>query len=1156
MVSVKVILCILLISFKVVVACSYTESKSPQKGFLKSVHSRYGRYSKCRILYNVNSSATFQLKLLTSGDINPNPGPTEEKSARIHHVPRLPTGERIVYDKSFLLQCNPAWKHLQPETLHLDLNKIIHRTNKNRGKVSGETWSNIKELGIQISLRGKRGGQRFRTRMKEKLPSQIPTIITLERRQAHPVPVCRNYDNLKSLVKCEKSVISSSNVNVCLWNAHSIRNKTTHLVEFIVGNDIDVMVLTESWLNSEDDVIVGECTPPGYTLLNAPRDSTNRGGGIAVVFKIPLNLLVKQVHNSAHYSTFEYLHVTDRSGSIHFVIVYRPPPSVSNGYTVQKFLEEFDVLVQEISASPGKLMLLGDFNLHWENPLKTDVQHVMNTTNGAGLVQQVQGSTHILGHTLDLVFCREECMLNHFCIHDNHISDHHMICFTLEAPKPSHMYNTVTLRNYRKLDKDKFANSLKELVSSKPDNVNSDLLFEFYTSGTKELIDVYAPSESKTKLVKPRMPWLNESTLLARQERRRMERKWRKTRLDSDRRLFIKANAHVCDVIQSAKEEYFKEKLRTSTVKDVFAIIQFLLNRKTDHLPTHFSAQLLSSQFSSFFVEKIEKIREEIDLSHPIPNMQFEDKVNEGISLFETFELVTPADLSKVIMSCSNATCRLDPIPTWLLKDNVEHLLPLLTDIVNTSLSTGVFPKEAHSAIIKPTLKSTTLNKNELKSYRPVSNLSFVGKLTEKVACNQLNKHMESNCLFDSFQSAYRPKHSVESALIRVKNDIMFDLNSDRVVLMVLLDLSAAFDTIDHDIFVSRLSSRIGVRSVALSWFKSYLSGWSSQVDILGKLSSPKISDFGLPQGSVVGPVAYSIYTLPVGDIARHHSVNYHLYADDTQLYVSFDPKIPGDLENALDKLQRCVSDIRNWMMVNKLKLNDAKTEFFIASSPHNYKKLPNLQLEVGDMKIDPSEVIRNLGVLFDRHMTMSNHISSVCRTVTHHLRNITRIRRFIDKPTSNHAIRSLILSRLDYCNGLLSSIPNTQLARLQRLQNWAARLVFLVRRDTPPDPLLCNLHWLPVKQRIIFKLLLFVYKSLNNYAPQYLLDCLKIYVPGKRTRSSQDPLKLTYPTKRKLTGDRTFTVTSSIEWNKLPLSLRQSPSVETFKKSLKTYLF
>ena len=151
---------------------------------------------------------------------------------------------------------------------------------------------------------------------------------------------------------------------------------------------------------------------------------------------------------------------------------------------------------------------------------------------------------------------------------------------------------------------------------------------------------------------------------------------------------------------------------------------------------------------------------------------------------------------------------------------------------------------------------------------------------------------------------------------------------------MVLLDLSAAFDTIDHDIFVSRLSSRIGDRSVALSWFKSYLSGWSSKVDISGELSSPKTSDCGLPQGSVVGPTCYSIYTLPVGDIARHHSISYHLYADDTQLYVSFDPKIPGDLENAIDKLQRCIFDIRQWMTVNKLKLNDAKTYFFYSYIP------------------------------------------------------------------------------------------------------------------------------------------------------------------------------------------------------------------------------
>ena len=343
--SVKVILCILLISVKVSMVCPCIEDKGQRSESSKYVH---GKYSKCRILYNVNSSATFQLRLLTSGDINPNPGATDEQSARSHRVLRQPVNERTVYDKSFLLQCNPAWKHLQPEKLHLDLNKIVSRTSKNRGRVSGETWKNIKELGIQIPLRGKRGGKRTPT--EGKLSSQIPVIVTSERRQGHPVHVRINYDNLKSLVQCNNSVASGSKVNVCLWNAHSIRNKTTHLVEFIFGNDIDVMVLTESWLNSEDDVIIGECTPPGYTVLIKPRNSTNRGGGIAVVFKTPLNLVVKQLDTSAHYSTFECLHVVDKSGSIHFVVVYRPPPSAANGYTVQKFLEEFDELVYEISA--------------------------------------------------------------------------------------------------------------------------------------------------------------------------------------------------------------------------------------------------------------------------------------------------------------------------------------------------------------------------------------------------------------------------------------------------------------------------------------------------------------------------------------------------------------------------------------------------------------------------------------------------------------------------------------------------------------------------------------------------------------------------------------------------------------------------------------
>ena len=144
--------------------------------------------------------------------------------------------------------------------------------------------------------------------------------------------------------------------------------------------------------------------------------------------------------------------------------------------------------------------------------------------------------------------------------------------------------------------------------------------------------------------------------------------------------------------------------------------------------------------------------------------------------------------------------------------------------------------------------------------------------------------------------------------------------------------------------------------------------------------------------------------------------------------------------------------------------------------------------------------------------------------------------------------MRSLVLSRIDYCNSLLSSIPITQLNRVQRLQNWAARLVYRVSRDHPSQPLLNSLHWLPLKQRIIFKLLLIVYKILNNLAPKYLDTCLTVYTPSRNLRSSYDPLRLT--------GDRTFTISASKHWNNLPIAIRQSPSVNIFRKALKTHLF
>ena len=359
----------------------------------------------------------------------------------------------------------------------------------------------------------------------------------------------------------------------------------------------------------------------------------------------------------------------------------------------------------------------------------------------------------------------------------------------------------------------------------------------------------------------------------------------------------------------------------------------------------------------------------------------------------------------------------------------------------------------------------------------------------------------------------------------------------------------------DHDILLNRLQSKFGICGNALKWFKSYLSNRSQYVSLSDASSDTQDLDCGVPQGSVLGPILYLLYTSPVADILRHHNMSYHLYADDTQLYIPFSCNDALDLNHTMTKIETCLADIIKWMTLNKLKLNKDKTELLFLYSKHSpQQSFPPLRF--GSDIIKPTESAKNIGVIFDSTMSMIPHVNNTCKAAFYHLRNISRIRRFLSVKTTETLIHAFVTSKIDHCNSLLFGIPIHVLNKLQSVQNAAARLVTLSRKYDHITPMLLDLHWLPVTECIKYNILLLIFKSLHDLTPSYIAEMITRYNPPRALRSSSKLLLNNVGFRVKSYGHRSFAVCGPELWNALPSSIRTISNLSSFKSELKTFLF
>ena len=265
----------------------------------------------------------------------------------------------------------------------------------------------------------------------------------------------------------------------------------------------------------------------------------------------------------------------------------------------------------------------------------------------------------------------------------------------------------------------------------------------------------------------------------------------------------------------------------------------------------------------------------------------------------------------------------------------------------------------------------------------------------------------------EPIKSVYWANHSTESALVCVKADIPASMDKQEVVCLVLLNLSAALDMVDHSKLLHRLESVFGITSTALDLIQSYLTCRSQRVVICNTKSEPISLTFGVPQGSVLGPILFTLYTCPLGEICKSHSVTYHLYVDDKQLYLSLHPSSMSSHVTCLEHLEACVAEIRQWMSVNMFKLNDDKTEFLDLGTSKQLAKAGEIAIVIGNIRVLTVDQVHNLWFLMDNLLRNCHHVSTVTSTTYLNLQNIWRICPWLDLNSAKVITKVLFLCKL-----------------------------------------------------------------------------------------------------------------------------------------------
>ncbi|MDW0176719.1 MAG: reverse transcriptase family protein, partial [Nitrososphaeraceae archaeon] len=920
-------------------------------------------------------------------------------------------------------------------------------------------------------------------------------------------------------------------------NAQSLPAHYSEFINIFDNLPIHACLISETWLKPS---LPSTLYPlPGFSLLRNDR-KLGRGGGVAIFLRNDLPYKIVSQSPTDRLSIMEYIfvEVSFHGTKVLLGVVYSPP-----GVSYHSHLED---LVYNYLPSYPHSIIMGDFNtdLYKCNSRASSLWDIVNSGN---LTILPSFATHHIDNCyslLDLAITSSpERILFYSQLPAPGFSHHDLLLLSYRLRSPKACPKTFLSRNFRRIDPTSLledANSYDWLAISDLSTVDEKVhVFNEYVI---KLYDKHAPL-TRTRIKRKAAPWLNDIIRNLMAMRDRAKARYKANPVLEHWETFRVLRNRCTQMCRNAKKHYISTSIEQCTPTNIWRFLSTIgIGKTREESGCQFDANLLNSFFAK-----------SPTVFDPVTKL---DALNSIIPSMADLKQFTIADTSEAevksnLLAIKSKSSGSDGISIDALKPIIDVIVPTITDILNTSLATAIFPSEWKKAYIIPLPKIAC--PTQPKDFRPISILPLLSKVFERIIHSQLVTFLNSHQLLDPFQSGFRSGHSTSTALVKVTDDIRLAMNNTQITILVLLDFSNAFNSVDFDILLARLKS-INVSQPSLDWFKSYLQGRRQCVKTSDTCSEWTDLVTGVPQGGVLSPLLFSLF---IDSVVKTLRSNYHLYADDLQIYLHSDPDA---ISTAIDDINADLYLISQWAQKMGLLINPSKSQAIIIGSQRLVSKINmvNLpQLTLNGTAIPFSSTVKDLGLLIDQNLSWQPQVNDVGRRIFSRIHSLKRLQKFIPTKTKVHLCQTLLLPLLDYGDVCYLNLTEDRLNKLNCLQNVCIRYIFGLRKYDHISEFRSRLNWVEIRDRRNIHALSLLFNVLNNpNSPSYLSSRFTVLSAHGRGLRSESLLTLLIPKHNTSFYEHSFTVHAAKLWNQLDPDIQNAPSIQTFKSRLtKQYL-